>query len=589
MSDSPACESAQLELSVAHDESRPPSEEITAHVSVCPECTAFQRRLAPLDEALARGDVSRAPDLSGQLRQGRAATRPGWWAVAAVALVGVAAGVVMAGVGRLDTVQAHDLDNRFHAASPAVTGLTAQVVVVERDWHPDVPERVYGGSLAYSSPESLALVLNDTTSYPNDDWTPNHVTLEAVDGDLVVVASSPCPRQALPHCQQPAGVTAFQDLRPFDPGVVAPLEIVGPAATFSWWSGLAVIGPADLDGVPTIQVETTVSGVELLAAITEHGAWRELHPTDRALLWLDETTLVPLRVEVFGADSPERDLWALRRGYSDPASEAILVVALTDVSVDAPAIDVVVPADARSGGFVDQPTEVPTPELEAGFDMHRRGRWELPGGGTVGVSSWSDGRSWIMVEATADWDEPSLFGLSTAFARPITLADGSAGYLDPTGSRLSIHTGDLDVVVSGSVTTEALLAAGASLRLGGEQIPGNWLQARTVEPAELPSGTLVPAADGWSILGLTEGDRTEILLAGTGAQRVVISAEPGNRLSQPVGADVVSVEVRGHDGRFDASSATLAWVEGGTVLQMRSDTVGLGELVRLATDMAPVP
>ncbi len=97
----------------------------------------------------------------------------------------------------------------------------------------------------------------------------------------------------------------------------------------------------------------------------------------------------------------------------------------------------------------------------------------------------------------------------------------------------------------------------------------------------------MPEAEGWSILGMTDGDRTEILLTGSGSRSVLMTAQPGERLEPPVGADVTAVDVRGVRGRYDAGSGSLEWVEDGVANRLRSDTVGRDELIRLAGEMTP--
>lgn len=585
MTDDERCQHVQLELSVAHDEARLPTAQAADHLTTCDTCSAFRRNLPRLDALLAAGEVSRAPDVTAAVMTMNLSPRRQWWWVAAVAAIGMLLGALTAGIGRLDAVQAEELDNRFHTASPSVAGLHAELVVVERGWHPDVPERVYVGSLAYAAPEQMTIDLADTTPYPDEAWIPNDVGLGISDGVLVSVASAPCPIDALPACQQPPSITALRDLRPFDDGVLVPLEIVAPAGSFTWWSGLDVIGSPTLDGQPTILVETTVAGADLIEAITDRGAWRELHPTDRVVMWLDEETLVPARVEVFAADSLERDLWQIRRGYADDGEEPIFILALSAVTTEPPEVRFQVPDDARSSGFTDGPTELPEPTLDDGFVRHRTGHWLLPEGGRVEVASWSDGRSWVIVEVTEAWTSSQLFGMSTPFAARVDLGSGSVGYLDPSGGAIAIHADSLDVVVSGSATEETLRDVAASLELTGRPVPDDWAEASVVEADQMPAGTLVPEVEGWSVLGRAVGDRTEILMTGSGSRRVVITSEPGERLDPPIGSDVVAVDVRSSVGRLDAATATLEWVEDGHVIRMRSETVGRGELLDLAAAM----
>jgi hypothetical protein len=152
---------------------------------------------------------------------------------------------------------------------------------------------------------------------------------------------------------------------------------------------------------------------------------------------------------------------------------------------------------------------------------------------------------------------------------------------------LAIHGESADVLVSGSVPTESLVAAAGTLGLRGQRVPSTWQEASTVEVVELPSGTLVPDVEGWSELGRIDETGTTILLTGSGARSVVISQQAGDRLAPPTGPDYSEVEVRGLAGRYNVSEATLEWVEDGQVIRMRSDTVSLVELIDLASALDP--
>ncbi|HEX6301783.1 MAG TPA: hypothetical protein VF148_15090 [Acidimicrobiia bacterium] len=585
MSSDTRCDQAMLQISVAHDEGRGLSPSAADHIAECHACSDFAARIDDLDGLLARGDYDRSPDLTPAVMERATRTRTQWWSIAAVALVGIVVGALIGGLGtRPDIGQAQDLGELFHTSATDLEGLSADLLVVERGVHPIISERVYTGSIDYAAPERLSIRLIDTTRYPGPEWPANDVRLTISNGDLVTVAGSPCPVSALPDCLVGPATRAVRDQPPFDDGVLLPLEIAGPARSLARPGGVEVLGTTDLDGTPTIQVRSTVAAVELIGAITDHGAWRELHPTDRVLMWLDEETLVPLRVEVFATGSPERELWQLRHDYDDePGDDApIFIIELTNLVPEPGQVEGDAPGDAPSRGFVDGDVDIPQPNLPAGFEPHRSGFWLLPDGGRVEVASWNDGRSWLMVELVTQWEEPRLFGLSLPFVEPIDLDEGSVGYLSPTGDALAVHGETSEVLISGSVPTETLVEAAASVGVRGLAVPSSWQEASTVDIAKLPDGTMVPDVEGWSVLGRVDEERTTILLTGSGARSVIVSQSPGNRLDPPTGPDYSGVEVRGADGRYNASEATLEWVEVGQVIRMRSETVGLAELVEIA-------
>jgi hypothetical protein len=590
MSTEPHCEDIAFEISVAHDEGRSPDESALSHLETCADCSAFATRIGSLDRLLAPQAFDRAPDTASVVMQRLARPETTWWSVAAAVVIGLLVGGLIGGIGtRLDTVHASDLNDLFHHAGTGLEGLGADLLIVERGTHPSVPERVYLGSISYTAPEQLAIDLVDTTVYPDEHWPGNDVSLTIADGDMVIVAASPCPVAAQPECLLDPTTHALRDQSPFDEGVLIPLEIVSPVRTLSMPGGLEVLGMTELGGRPAIQVTSTVAAVELISSITARGTWRDLHPTDPVVMWLDEETLVPLRIEVFPADSVERDLWQLRRGYHDaPATDQpIFIVELANLSTGPHRVQATVPFDAPSRGFVDGEVGLAEPDLPEGFEPHRRGHRSLTDGGLVEVASWSDGRSWLKVEATRDWDGLSLFGLSSPFVETVALGSGSLGYLSPGGNTLAIHGADMDVAVTGSVPRELLIEIASSLGIHGRAVPPTWLQASIIGMDDLPPGTLVPAAEGWSILGRVENGRTTILLTGGGARNVVVTQQTGVRLAPPTGPDFYEVEVRGAIGRYDANAGTLEWIEDDQLIRLTSDTVEMTVLVEVAATMDP--
>ncbi|MGH8946376.1 MAG: hypothetical protein ACRDVL_09510 [Acidimicrobiia bacterium] len=580
----PRCERTRAELSAIQDEGGLLSDRATAHLAECAACAGFASSLADIDRLLARGRFEEAPDLSGKVMR-RVAPAMTWWSVAAAAVVGILTGALLGGVGTsVERVRAGDLADLFHSAGPALDSHVAELLIVERGWHSEVPERVYVGSLAYEAPETLEISLVDTTRYPGPEWMPNDLLVRAADGSFLSVASSRCPLAALPACQKSASTSAVSGRRPFAEGHAIGQGVVGPGRILSRWAGVEVVAAPMLGERPTIQIETTVAGSDLVRTVTENGAWRELHPTDRVLMWLDQATLVPLRLEVFAASSPERDLWELRRGYRDIGDEPIFIIELEPVDHQ-PAIDPEIPADATSAGFVDGPVEVLEPELGADLEPHRSGRWFLPDGAEVKVASWSDGRAWLRVEMTEGWEEPSLFGIAGPFAERIDLGGGSVGYLSPDGSSVAVHAEDVDVLVTGSLQIERLIEAAASLPVAGMEVPSDWEQAAVVEAARLPEDVMVPDAEGWSVLGVSDDQGVTLLLTGAGRRAVIVTERPGNRLDPPDGPDFFAVELDGVTARFDASAQVLEWVEDGLVIGMQSETVGLADLLSLAESM----
>jgi hypothetical protein len=93
------CEEFQLELSVAHDEHRSPSDRVKEHVRGCEACTEFQETLNGLDGVLAAGEFDKSPEIAGKVMAAIAEPKQQWWSIAAVVLVGVLIGALVGGVG----------------------------------------------------------------------------------------------------------------------------------------------------------------------------------------------------------------------------------------------------------------------------------------------------------------------------------------------------------------------------------------------------------------------------------------------------------------------------------------------------------
>lgn len=581
------CDRIQAEISSAHDEGRDLPMSIQAHLSGCQACSSFAANVRILDTALASGRFDRSPVVVERITSATGLPERRWWAAAAVAMVGLTVGVLLGTLGsRVDVGLASELQDLLFQTGPGVVGIEADLVVVERGVHPEVPERVYDGSIEYAAPESLSIDLVDTTSYPSDDWVHNDLRLTIADGDLAVTAGTTCPVAALPGCLTEPMRTAVIDQPPFVEGTIRPLEIVGPGRAVSVPNDLEIVGMPELGGRMTVQVETTVAGAALLSTLTDRGAWRELHPTDPVIMWLDASTLVPLRIEVFASQSSQRELWQIRRGYTDSlgGDEPIFIVSLENLVVRPGVVEFDLIDDAAVGGFIDGPAGIPRPVLPDGFVPHRSGHWLLRNGERVEVASWSDGRSWLKIELTSGWDEPRLFGMPSRF---VEVVDASRGvtYLSPIGDTLAVHNEDVDAVVTGSIPTHLIQEVAASLGLEGEAVPDDWVESAVRPIDDVPSGVLVPDLEGWSALARVDDGRVEVLLTGGGDRSVLIEQSEGSTIELPVGPDVSTVDVRGVDGRFDSATGALSWVEDGMGVEMQSETVAFDELLALAESM----
>lgn len=595
------CEQAREALSAALDEGPAAADEVAAHVRGCPSCAVFGERLQRLRRELRLEDLGEPPDVRARVRaqidaeDRRTPQRTrGWWQAAAVFVIAATVGASLA-VGAVPRgVVARALAEEVVAAQQELSALSARVEVVERGWHDDVGPRRFVGTLAYAAPERLRLELADETRYPDESaWPANDVTL-AIDEDRAVRRGLiDCPRAALPACLPETPRTeAAVGREPFDPAEPDPLDLVVPVRSFAEPGELTELGEREIDGRRARGVRVDAAQVEpLLSAVTGVGAWRQVHPLDRAEVWLDADTLVPLEVTVEPAQTPQRTLWAARAGYDDPAGEPYLTVRLRDVAVgdeaDEPQrLDV---AESADRGFRDRARQdVAAPEpawLPEGIHAHRAGV-DTSGTPPVAVASYSDGRSWVAVRATQAWDREQLFGGLGAHVRELDLA-GATAYERVDGSRIALHTDDLDVVVAGSLPRTDLRRVAASLDVDGQPVPNNWREAEIADLAEARQtldGLLAPT----ELAGFAEptvridGQRVTLAYAGSGDHALTLTQQPAEALPPPLDSDVDRVQVRGHIGRASLTRGVLEWVENGRLVRLSSDTLSLGKLHAIA-------
>ena len=249
-----------------------------------------------------------------------------------------------------------------------------------------------------------------------------------------------------------------------------------------------------------------------------------------------------------------------------------------------------VDATARSLGFVAGEVDGPVPGwLPDGMRPHRAGRV-----GSHTVTSYAHGRAWLTIQSSADWSGPRLFGHVSHAVQRVALAGGrGVAYVPEGGDRVLLHGDGVDVAVTGSLPTADLLRVAAGLGVTGRPVPADWDEAS--------SATLAEVAAGWpGLLTLPERETTYAgpgvartggavlqTFAGAGDRAVVLSQVGGDMLGPPVDAVVLAVDVRGRTGRYTPDRGTLEWVEDGRIVTLRSRTLGLEELLRLAAALEP--
>jgi hypothetical protein len=688
------CDQARMDVSLAADgelagERAGP---LADHLAGCRACAAFQAHLAAVRQQLRFEPVGAVPDVAPRVlaavgHRAPAGTPPAeerrhtpstppparerprrsgrLLPVAAAFLAGAVVGATFVGLGgrRPSQVALADLPARVVAAQRTLTSLAAEVSLEERNWHPDVPERVLTGRLRYRAPESLALRLTDRTAYPSAAWVRDDVTLVVTGKRWWTRGPRGCPVEAQPGCTPRAPLVRLVERRePFADATPVPLDLVTPVRSFTPAAAPAPLGTRRVAGRDAEGVATTAAQVApLLAGLAPAGNLRAFHPADPVELWLDRAALIPLALRVRVAPGGERQRWAAAHGYPDRPGQVVLDLTLRGVVLNRPLEAGAFPPPpagtrAEDAGFRDGPAPGPTgvplwgsPDpsgtagaggtapapawLPAGFRPYRsgvvgpggvrpggsggppggvRGTPEgYPGGsggppeggrpkgcpgGTecgprVAVRSWTDGRAWLKLRATGDWPGGRLFGDLGPLVRPLALGAGVA-YASEDGGRVAVHGDGVDLVVGGSLAPADLVRVAASLPVTGRPVPAGWAeaatatlpQARAASPGLLrprdPAGFAPPAVR-------VDGRVVTLAYAGPGSRGFLLVQAPGTRLTPPLDADARGVRVRRSDGRWSAERGQLEWVQGGRVLDLRSATLSLEELLAIAASLEP--
>jgi hypothetical protein len=384
------------------------------------------------------------------------------------------------------------------------------------------------------------------------------------------------------------------DREPFPDAAPAPLDLVVPVAGFSRAGEPRSLGSDVVDGRDVVGVEVSVAqAAALLEGLIAIGNWRELHPTDRVELWLDSSALIPMALSVYPADTPDRMLWAVRHGYDDGPDVAILEVTWSEVSVNgAVATRVPPPPDERatSYGFVDG--TVPLDQILAsshvpeGMTLYRTGTVDTPSGAPISVASWTDGRAWFKIRWSDRWQGNRLFGDLGDLVRPAPIGPGVA-YLNEQGDRIGIHGEGVDAVLTGSLTTDAMLEIAGSLGIEGRPVPDTWVEAPTATlatAAEAVEGLKVPVGlEGFGTPTIrADLGAVTLAYAGAGNRAFLLTEAVDERLSPPLEANVRGVLVRGVEGRYSPDRGLLEWVEDELTMSLTSTTLTLDELIAIA-------
>jgi hypothetical protein len=462
------------------------------------------------------------------------------------------------------------------AGQTGVTELFGSFQIIERI-RPGLI-RTYDGELAFRSPESVSLILIQSSGPPG--WLENSTMLIVAEDKAEATGPFPCP--SFDGCQ---GARPFKRLTvgrdPFSVVTPAPLDLVVPVDVFRNSSNPPALPARLIAGRETIGVELTASQTRpLLNALFGLGNWREIHDTDLVHVWLDRENLVPLGLAVFPVQSDDRAVWAARRGFTDSKSSPYLELTYNEVRFGgAPVIDVEIDAGDPVVDAGYRPDAIGDPPLSLAMPLVAAGR--LEGGVPSDVWAWSDGRAWVRLDRAPDWKGPGLFGNLEGVVSPLALPGGTA-YRAADGSAIYIHAADQDLVISGSVGNEQLLAIAESVQIAGQPVPADWAEGAVgdIEGVDL---VVNPEFSGFTApITKKVGDTVVIDLVGSGSRAARITQQPGGFLRPPFDPDARAVAVRGTVGRFSPTLGLLEWAEAGVVISVASSQLSMTELIEIA-------
>lgn len=472
-----------------------------------------------------------------------------------------------------------DVGERVLAAQHRITEMEATLHLVERGAHPRLPVRRYDGALRYDAPEQLWLRLEERTTPPGG-FPANDLEL-VVDGSRAwSTGLQGCPVGAQPSCLGAPRSRLTTGLAPFAADWVAPLDLIVPTGAFL--PDAALDTAAEDDG--TVAVDTTVARLRhTIDGLRAAGALRAVHPTDPVHLVLDRDTFTVRHLTVRAGGSAARAAWAASNGYAEAPGTAILDLAVSEEDLPpAPLPEPPVPPTADAG-FVEgaDGVDIAPRWLPDGYTTGRHGTRPGGSGSTVIVRSWSDGRGWIRLDATDQWEGPQIFGALGPLVRRVVVGDG-LGHSDPRGAVVALHTPDLDLTVTGSVPLAVLVRVAASLPVTGSRLPADWPQGQVLDT--VPTGALRPPGD---LVARYDGPSLVVAVPGPGQTDAVLRQQPGTSLGRPSGASLVEVPVRGAAGRHDPLTGALTWIEGGWIRELRSDGLDLAGLLSTAARLEP--
>lgn len=570
------CSRFRAELSARIDGDVDPTitDELEAHLQKCEHCSAFEGDLHSLRRTLRLAPVGNVPDVVDRvmLAVGRESTRRRRELRLKLASIAAAAAALIVLASSLplfdpepQVANAAEVTRRAFSTARTLDSYQATFDIVERTWHPDVPERRFRAKVWYRAPERLRLRIRDHSDLPPGTWPLNDVDLIAQPRRSWIREPYSCPAQALPGCAIEAGVEerSVVGRQPFDGTSTAPSEILVPLETLATSDAFTVAGPERIEGLDALHVVLTYrQAYPLIEALQVGGSWAPLFPLDRVDLWLERDSSFPLRFEVS------------RPGLEAPILEVNAVGFDAALSPKGDLFDAPGRGNIRRAGFRERALELPeraTPAHLAGLNPHRSG---LTGGNRI--VTYTNGMTYLKV--TAGSAPPQQDAL---LAEAVELRPGSFGFYRPAQPhlprRVEVNGPDLTVRLESNLRREELLRVAASLPLNGLRPRRIHLGTTKVIPLTAEDLDELPLAQHPTQLPPGYGPLSAQMRrspSGTEVTTVIFASESAwegseIRLFQsskvsmlpPSSENLIAVTVKGSPGRWSAERGELEWID----------------------------
>lgn len=575
------CTWAREELSARLDGEASPHDaaELEAHVAGCAACRRHARELEEVRRALRVQPAGAVPDLAPAIMRklGAAAPASPWRSRIRAATVGAAAAAAVLlgaslpwGEAPRDVAAATEIADGVRSAARTLDAYDARFLIVERGWHPLVPERRMTAHVRFEAPERFRLDVRDRTVYPEGKWPDNDTTVIATGRRWWIEETTSCPTAALPACSVVAperrGIAGRQ---PFDGTTSLPTDIVVPLETIASSGGFEVSERQTVLGRRAHRVVLDYRrALPLVTSIQAGGSWRTFAATDRVDVWIDAETSFPLRFTV-----------------SRPGRPPLLDVRATDFSVSegfrAGTFSPPNRGDFKPGGWTELPAEELPEELAprdtAGLLPYRAGRTA----DGKAMLSYARGMTWLKV-SSAPAQRADLSYLLTA--EEIATRSGWMYYQPADASlkrRVEMFDSGVHVQLESNLSRDELLRVAGSLDFEGAKLPPQvttlkgslvqrvdtaealgrapWArQATYVPPGYSPATALLSQSPRETSLSFFFR-RAEAEYGGAGIQ--VTQSTPAGLLS-PTSETPFTVSLGDVEARWFPERGVLEWIEG---------------------------